>query len=61
MSNQRQLRLGMIGDGQGAYIGDIHRLASRLDSEWRLVAGKGGGSRTVLARTDASLFQRRVQ
>ncbi|KGJ02829.1 oxidoreductase [Paracoccus halophilus] len=29
----------MIGGGQGAYIGNIHRLASRLDGAWQLVAG----------------------
>jgi predicted dehydrogenase len=39
MSRQRPLRLGMVGGGQGAYIGNIHRLASRLDGQWRLVAG----------------------
>lgn len=33
------LRLGMVGGGQGAYIGNIHRLASRLDGHWQLVAG----------------------
>lgn len=35
----RALRLGMIGGGQGAYIGNIHRLASRLDGHWQIVAG----------------------
>lgn len=39
MSVQRPLRLGMVGGGQGAYIGNIHRLASRLDGQWQLVAG----------------------
>jgi predicted dehydrogenase len=39
MSYQRQLRLGMVGGGDGAYIGNIHRLASRLDGAWQLVAG----------------------
>ena len=34
-----QLRLGMIGGGEGAYIGNIHRLAARLDGAWQLVAG----------------------
>lgn len=33
------LRLGMIGGGDGAYIGNIHRLASRLDGKWQIVAG----------------------
>ncbi|GHC35643.1 oxidoreductase [Gemmobacter nanjingensis] len=35
----RPLRLGMVGGGQGAYIGNIHRLAARLDGQWQLVAG----------------------
>lgn len=39
MTYQRPLRLGMVGGGQGAYIGNIHRLASRLDGAWNLVAG----------------------
>ncbi|MBB3397037.1 putative dehydrogenase [Rhizobium sp. BK060] len=39
MSTQQPLRLGMVGGGQGAYIGNIHRLASRLDGQWQLVAG----------------------
>jgi predicted dehydrogenase len=39
MSVQRPLRLGMVGGGEGAYIGNIHRLASRLDGQWQLVAG----------------------
>ncbi|RID90130.1 gfo/Idh/MocA family oxidoreductase [Gemmobacter lutimaris] len=29
----------MVGGGQGAYIGHIHRLAARLDGQWQLVAG----------------------
>lgn len=39
MSTLRPLRLGMVGGGQGAYIGNIHRLAGRLDGAWQLVAG----------------------
>ena len=39
MSYQQQLRLGMVGGGEGAYIGNIHRLAARLDGAWQLVAG----------------------
>lgn len=39
MTAQRKLRLGMIGGGEGAYIGNIHRLAARLDGAWELVAG----------------------
>lgn len=39
MNNSRPLRLGMIGGGEGAYIGNIHRIAARLDAGWTLVAG----------------------
>ena len=35
----RRLRLGMIGGGQGAYIGGIHRFAARLDGQFDLMAG----------------------
>ena len=35
----RRLRLGMIGGGQGAFIGAVHRIASRLDDRYELVAG----------------------
>ena len=35
----RRLRLGMVGGGQGAYIGGIHRFAARLDGQFDLVAG----------------------
>ncbi|OON67074.1 Gfo/Idh/MocA family protein [Hymenobacter sp. CRA2] len=34
-----KLRLGMIGGGQGAFIGAVHRLAAALDGQYELVAG----------------------
>lgn len=34
-----RLRLGMVGGGRGAFIGAIHRIASRIDDEYELVAG----------------------
>lgn len=33
------IRLGMVGGGQGAFIGAVHRLAARMDGEFQLVAG----------------------
>lgn len=36
---ERVLRMGMVGGGQGAFIGDIHRLAARLDGQIQLVCG----------------------
>ncbi|MFS2224140.1 Gfo/Idh/MocA family protein [Pantoea sp. B65] len=35
----RRIRLGMVGGGEGAYIGGIHRFAARLDNQFELVAG----------------------
>jgi predicted dehydrogenase len=35
----RRLRLGMVGGGEGAFIGAVHRMAARLDGHWDLVAG----------------------
>jgi len=29
---QRRLRLGMVGGGQGAFIGAVHRIAARIES-----------------------------
>ncbi len=34
-----RLRLGMVGGGPGAFIGAVHRIASRLDDKFELVAG----------------------
>jgi len=34
-----RLKLGMVGGGQGAFIGAVHRIAARLDGQWELVAG----------------------
>src|ERR1700748_3263210 len=35
----RKIRLGMVGGGTGAFIGYVHRIASRLDGDYDLVAG----------------------
>lgn len=34
-----RIRLGMVGGGEGAFIGAVHRIAARLDDEYVLVAG----------------------
>ncbi len=33
------IRLGMVGGGQGAFIGGVHRIAARMDGMFTLVAG----------------------
>ena len=35
----KRLKLGMVGGGQGAFIGEIHRIAARMDDRWEFVAG----------------------
>ena len=35
----RRIRLGMVGGGQGAFIGGVHRIAARLDDRYELIAG----------------------
>src|SRR5262245_54376413 len=34
-----RLRLGMVGGGHGAFIGETHRIAARLDDRYELLAG----------------------
>ena len=34
-----RVRLGMVGGGQGAFIGAVHRIAARIDDQYELVAG----------------------
>lgn len=36
---KRKLRMGMVGGGQGAFIGGVHRIAAALDQQIDLVAG----------------------
>ena len=47
---RRRLRLGMVGGGQGALIGAVHRLAARMDDRYELVAGCFASTRRAVAR-----------
>jgi predicted dehydrogenase len=38
-NTKRRLRLGMVGGGDGAFIGAVHRIAARLDDCYEVVAG----------------------
>jgi predicted dehydrogenase len=38
-TNTGRIRLGMVGGGQGAFIGAVHRLAARMDDHYEFVAG----------------------
>lgn len=39
MTATRKLRYAMVGGGQGAFIGAVHRMAMALDGQYELVAG----------------------
>ncbi|MEO9515059.1 MAG: Gfo/Idh/MocA family oxidoreductase [Paracoccaceae bacterium] len=38
-TDQGRIRLGMVGGGNDAFIGAVHRIASRIDNRYELVAG----------------------
>lgn len=38
-AGHRRIRLGMVGGGQGAFIGAVHRIAAHMDDQFELVAG----------------------
>lgn len=39
MSHSGRIQLGMVGGGNDAFIGGVHRIASRIDDRFELVAG----------------------
>ena len=53
----RRLRLGMVGGGEGAFIGAVHRIAARIDDEWDLVAGALSSDPDRARRSAATLRQ----
>lgn len=52
----RRVRLGMVGGGQGAFIGGVHRMAARLDDRFELVAGALSSDAIRAAASAAELF-----
>ncbi|MGU3575290.1 Gfo/Idh/MocA family protein [Brucellaceae bacterium C25G] len=38
-AQKQRIKLGMVGGGQGAFIGGVHRIAARIDDHYELVAG----------------------
>jgi predicted dehydrogenase len=51
----RPLRWGMIGGGEGAFIGAVHRMAARLDGRYQLVAGVFSSDAEKTKRSAAAL------
>ena len=53
--NQRRIRLGMVGGGEGAFIGAVHRLAARMDDHYEFVAGALSSTPEKSRRSGAAL------
>jgi predicted dehydrogenase len=51
----RRIRLGMVGGGEGAFIGAVHRMAARLDDHYELVAGALSATPEKAMRSGAAL------
>ncbi|MCW5654807.1 Gfo/Idh/MocA family oxidoreductase [Hydrogenophaga sp.] len=52
---RRRIRLGMVGGGEGAFIGAVHRIAARLDDHYELVAGALSSTPEKALRSAAAL------
>src|SRR5947209_2512264 len=53
---QRKLRLGMVGGGEGAFIGAVHRMVATLDQQVELVAGCFSRDPENTRRTGQALY-----
>ena len=53
---KRKLRYGMVGGGQNAFIGAVHRLAANLDGQIELVAGAFSSDAKNSQTTGEQLF-----
>lgn len=58
----RRIRLGMVGGGRDAFIGAVHRIASRIDDNFELVAGcfSSTAAKSQTSGADLGLDARRV-
>jgi predicted dehydrogenase len=55
MAVEGRIRLGMIGGGEGAFIGAVHRIAARLDDRYAFVAGALSATPAKAHRSGAAL------
>ena len=53
---KRKLRMGMVGGGEGAFIGGVHRMAAALDQQIELVAGCFSRDPENTRRTGQALY-----
>jgi predicted dehydrogenase len=50
-----RIRYGMVGGGEDAFIGAVHRMAARLDDQWELVCGAFSSSAAKSVRSGVAL------
>lgn len=53
---KRKLRMGMVGGGQGAFIGAVHRIAAAMDQQVDFVAGTFSRDFENTKQTGAQLY-----
>lgn len=51
----KKIRMGMVGGGEGAFIGEVHRMAAALDGQIELVCGAFSSDPERAARSGAAL------
>ncbi|MFT4519650.1 MAG: putative dehydrogenase [Halioglobus sp.] len=51
-----KVRMGMVGGGEGAFIGAVHRIAAGIDGEIELVCGAFSGNAERSQRSGAALY-----
>ena len=52
---REKIRLGMVGGGEGSFIGAVHRIAARIDDHFELVAGALSADAARSARSAEAL------
>ena len=52
----RKIRMGMVGGGEGAFIGGVHRMAAALDGQVELVCGAFSSDPERTRRSGEALF-----
>lgn len=54
-NGSRRIRLGMVGGGTGSFIGYVHRVSSRIDGDYELIAGALSSKPDVAAESAKNL------
>lgn len=54
--SRRKYRFGMVGGGEGAFIGQVHRIAAELDGEAELVCGTFASNPERSKRSGRNLY-----